>query len=533
MKRCAKIEERRAKSEMQAGARRRCGSGSAFRPAFTMTELLVSLAVIIIVMSIVTHVFSVAGKTTATSQGIAEIGTAVENLTRELEADLRACKPAESVLVIGGFTQGAAVSEELRQANKFYRVLTGDPSQVDPAFNPEGPSPGAANTSFQQFSDPRADLLMFFTMRPTASRVPAQLGGAALSPGQRALAYGAKVAPVQVVYGIAALAETTQQSDGTYALSRIQHIQQILGAAPDPLRMSRLPLRSWRLARSARIVEQVDSAGLGSANELAYSTQAARALLTQTGTYVDTRGGTNSERAGDSVALDYRSFMSLFDPTNGAYPFNGNSSAVALASPYLFSATGQAYPANTPPTVNSVLSLDPLYDTLFPDADIDGDGTNERTFRHFATIVADPPVPLRANADMEMVAGCGWFQVELLMPEDSKNSWSHPDGARRADKLRWVSVEPGETYVFVPDSAANRALIESQVDTSSPPLVVNNTRLATFLPVTQPVPAGSQPRGSDMRVRCWPYAIRVTVRVFDPKGRLADPVVRSIEHWFE
>jgi hypothetical protein len=31
----------------------------------------------------------------------------------------------------------------------------------------------------------------------------------------------------------------------------------------------------------------------------------------------------------------------------------------------------------------------------------------------------------------------------------------------------------------------------------------------------------------------WPYAIRVTVRVIDEKGRLDEPIVRSLVHWFD
>jgi len=31
----------------------------------------------------------------------------------------------------------------------------------------------------------------------------------------------------------------------------------------------------------------------------------------------------------------------------------------------------------------------------------------------------------------------------------------------------------------------------------------------------------------------WPYAIRITVRVFDRLGRLEQPIVRSIVHRFD
>jgi hypothetical protein len=35
------------------------------------------------------------------------------------------------------------------------------------------------------------------------------------------------------------------------------------------------------------------------------------------------------------------------------------------------------------------------------------------------------------------------------------------------------------------------------------------------------------------RIRTWPYAIRVTVRVYDERNRLSSPIVRSLVHRFD
>ena len=129
-----------------------------------------------------------------------------------------------------------------------------------------------------------------------------------------------------------------------------------------------------------------------------------------------------------------------------------------------------------------------------------------------------------------MLPGCVWFQVEFLMPEDPRNSLDYGayySGSSltspRADMSRWVSVKDGETYIFVPNTRANREVVCTST--------TSNSRIDDFalMDPTLSVPDTIENR----RIRMWPYAIRVTVRVYDQQNRLVDPIVRSIVHRFE
>jgi hypothetical protein len=136
---------------------------------------------------------------------------------------------------------------------------------------------------------------------------------------------------------------------------------------------------------------------------------------------------------------------------------------------------------------------------------------------------------------VHLLPGCAWFQVEFLMPEDPRNSLYYHDPepsdsskySKRWDMPRWTEVEAGRTYVFIPDTAENRnhvAQLFASSATGAP-----DGRLRDFALVD---PTG--PDTVDNRViRMWPYAIRITVRVFDRQGRLEQPIVRSIVHRFD
>lgn len=157
---------------------------------------------------------------------------------------------------------------------------------------------------------------------------------------------------------------------------------------------------------------------------------------------------------------------------------------------------------------------------------------------HVATVIEQPPAALADNLGLHLAPGCVWFQVEFLMPEDPRNGLEHPLSDQRRDTPRWVEVENGQTYVFVPDSHENRQLIESQA-LAAPTNVDSLTgdRVFTFKKLV-PDNLDLQPYlGLDTidnrRIRMWPYAIRVTVRVIDQRGRLEQPILRSVVHRFD
>jgi hypothetical protein len=167
---------------------------------------------------------------------------------------------------------------------------------------------------------------------------------------------------------------------------------------------------------------------------------------------------------------------------------------------------------------------------------------------HVATVLEDVPVELQSNLGVHMLPGCVWFQVEFLMPEDPRNSaqYSDPDPTHvsgityssRSDMPRWTSINADPavgptTYVFVPDTQQNRDAVASQIDVGGHPI----NRLAQFGRLDQNPgnDAGSPPVDvlQNRIIRMWPYAIRITIRVWDARGRLDEPIVRSIVHRFD
>ena len=82
------------------GAVAECGAGR--RRAFTLTEMLVALAVMVLAMAMVTTVFSVTTKTASTSAAIADVEALSRNFADQITQDLEYCDPSQSILVIHG-----------------------------------------------------------------------------------------------------------------------------------------------------------------------------------------------------------------------------------------------------------------------------------------------------------------------------------------------------------------------------------------------------------------------------------------------
>jgi prepilin-type N-terminal cleavage/methylation domain-containing protein len=484
------------------------------RRAFTLTEMLVALAVTVLALAVVTTVFSVTTKTAAVSAAIAEVENLARNFADQLEQDLKYCDPSRSVLVIVGRTQAAALTEEARQAGQYYRVFIGDPENVpsnyDPRFDSSAPGSGPPR---DEFSDPRADILMFFTERPTVSKAPATATGLAPGSFQEKLQQGTKVWPIQVVYGHAALDKAVRRSGTWDFADNLQHIEEV-----DANGLSVLPAKRWHLARRAALLEEPPS-GWSPANGFRNDPDEFNSIVR---CY-----GYDPTVAADSVRFSLQDYLRLFAP--GYNPWDGGALNRALYSPYRFSSGGSVQ-QGVPWSEGQGL----IWNVLYPN----GITTNH----HVATVIEEPPAALQDNLGLHLLPGCVWFQVEFLLPEDPRNGLEHPLSDQRRDTPRWVAVDPGQTYVFVPDTVENRQLVESRVYTSGQRagrVLPNPNRLRDFAQVVPPALAnqlGLPQQGDTVdnrRVRLWPYAIRVTVRVFDQRGRLEEPVVRTVVHRFE
>jgi len=482
---------------------------AAWLRGFTLIEMLVSLAVLALALAVVGVVFTITTKSASQAAAYSEALNYVRQFTQQIQEDLRYCDPAESVLVLVGRTQAAALTQSDLEAGKFHRVLIGNPANVPANYDPEYDTaldPGL------NYSNPRADIVMFFSKRPTVSVAP--------NPDPEAdpsFAGGVKFSPIRVVYGHAALAKPVL--DGKqYRFPQVQlgedwafrHTEQtkLVGLRE----LSVIPASRWHLSRVATIV--VPPLVSGSTQFSAVACESAGRCYR----YWDA----SDPMPGDGAYLDLAEFLRNLGPS------------VATCSPYIYPLA--CWPPAVQDSINSV-----VYATH----------TAPPLYRHVATVLEDVPVELRSNLGVHMLPGCAWFQVEFLMPEDPRNSVDYvgdpnnPNMSTKADMPRWTIVPEGQTYVFVPDTPENREAVAAQVAAGNchyPPLP-GDDRLWDFARIDQCIgPTGFDPttlhcRQSDAvaarRIRMWPYAIRITVHVYDPRGRLTEPIIRSIVHRFE
>jgi len=483
--------------------------------AFTLVEMLVSLAVLSLALAVVGVVFTVTTRTAGQAAAYSEALRWVRQFTEQIREDLRYCDPARSLLVIVGRTQPAALRPEDLAAGKHYRVLIGDPADVPSTYDPElAPNLDQAQVEDAQYSDPRADLLMFFSDRPTLSQAPVSLERAA-DDFQRAVASGAKLAPIQVVYGHASFGQA--DSSGTAISPTVRHIENPAGLSP-------FPAVRWVLARRAVILDANAPANKDTfGNSYPYCGDEWARITTY---QPDEALGLS----GDTARLDLAAFLRDFETPPGGL------------RPALFT----AYPQNlsTDAYWNAVSSFGlPLAERIR--RLLYYYGSTGEAHHHVATVLEDVPVALRGNLGLRILPGCVWFQVEFLMPEDPRNSieftgsLTDPNAqSKRTDMPRWTAVYPGRTYIFVPDTETNRSIVRAQINPVTQ-LPYSNSRLSQFARLDQAETEDSDGDGrpdgvlSQRLVRLWPYALRITVRVYDPRGRLDQPIVRSVVHRFD
>lgn len=525
---------------------------------FTLIELLVALVVISIALTIVTGVFSVTTQTAGQAAAVSEIQNQLRDFALKLEADLDGVDPSRSVLTLVGRTRPAALTQDGLDAGQTYQVLIGNPDAVAPGFDP------ALDDADPQYSHPRADILAFFTTNPATSLAPPQNFSAVEgNPGilankpQEALLTGATFNLSQVVYGHAAIAQAVRDGSNWEfsAPNTWKHIDETVNRGGRDL--SVLPANQWVLARRQAIIEPPGFAPRSNipANAAGFSTAQFDRI---------SRCYSDDNRLGGDVVTGYQAspytadgfhydfFLSLFHPFS---PVTPNSLGPAFARPYDFGAGTRGW--NDFPVARGA-----LFSTIY------GQGT-EPPDHHIATVIKAPPEQLRSNLGLQALPGCVWFEVEFLMPEDPRNGPDHPSGAQRGHPARWVGVEPGETYVFVPDSSGRVTSFQAVSSANQSYINLGNREVlarAADLPNTLDKPnsrstgrrggggavvsrrvkdefrlldtniaenGGDAPVVSNRRIRLWPYAMRITVRVADGEGRLESPISRTIVHRFD
>lgn len=500
---------------------RRCAANHAGllspgKRAFTLVEMLVSLAVLSIALGVVGYVFSATINATRQAAAYSEAHNLTQQLVNQLEEDLRNCDPANSLLVLVGRTQAAARTKDDLDARKFWRVLVGDPANVPANFDPEYTRPsGKLDPATYQYSDPRADILMFFSNRPTMSQAPhRETTSTTEQTFNDQCLQGVRFSPIQVVYGHAAL-DTAKYESGRFVLANNpQHIEENHpGAGTRPESLSKLPLTAWHLSRRATIlVDYPPGQSPPSPRDIQFSRNAYENIVSCM-PYEEDDG---EKMPGDAARLDWRRLLAQFGPNTDHQP----NPLQSWFSPYEF--LGSSWDNRLREYIWTL-----MYKS--------GTAPPELHQHHVASVVENPPPDLASNMGVHLLPGCAWFQVEFLMPEDPRNSLYYHDPepsdsskySKRWDMPRWTEVEAGRTYVFIPDTAENRnhvAQLFASSATGAP-----DGRLRDFARVDP-----TRPDTVDNRViRMWPYAIRITVRVFDRQGRLEQPIVRSIVHRFD
>ncbi len=483
---------------------------SGTRRAFTLVELLVSLAVMSVALATIGVVFSVTTKTASQAAALSETQQWLRQFGDEIKADLEKCDPAHSVLVLVGREVPAALSEDDLQARRYYRELVGDINEANGGnFDPEFDPPDDNSSGREEYSDPRADIMMFFTQRALPSQAPPLNPRADEVLRDPAYLAGARFSPVQIVYGHAAF----DMANGASFANDLDHIW---GEDDRGDEISSIPASRWHLARRATIIEKDQTATPADAVSFYDGNEIAAIVRCHSD---------DEDYAGDVGTLDFPYYLRQF-----TFSENTNEQ-LALYRPYTFLDEDN----NTEWPPNDVRLITEL---LYANAS----GALED--RHVATVIENPPLELASNVGLQMLPGCVWFQVEFLMPEDPRNGLRYDDPTpadeddytKRYDPLRWMEVEDGCTYVFVPDTAENRELVatEPSQPEGGDNLRYSSTGVFDFARINpQLADDASGPRLSNRDIRMWPYAIRITVRAIDPRGRLDQPLVRTIVHRFD
>jgi len=212
---------------------------SVARPAFTLAELVVSIGILVLMMSLAGQVFNITVQSTGQATALTEIMQQLRAFERTLRDDLRTVQPGNSLILIQGNPVNA------------YWTQSGKDADDDPTTDGAGPSTGyphAADPEREKTDGsgnadkPRADILMIFTARPGASFVEA--GTVPLTSNLQ-----------QVVYGHAELGEyvPSEVAGEKYKFEPDPQAfpTETQGGAeyPSDKKVSPVPAAQWHLAR--------------------------------------------------------------------------------------------------------------------------------------------------------------------------------------------------------------------------------------------------------------------------------------------
>ena len=137
------------------------------RRAFSLAELVVSMGILVLMLSLAGQVMSLTVKSTGQAKALTETNQQLRVFERTLIENLSAVQPGRSLLLIQGNPINAFWTNEHRDAAMGANPRAGYPHPRDPERT--------SRWNSELLEQPRADLLMFFAERPGTSKVSADI----------------------------------------------------------------------------------------------------------------------------------------------------------------------------------------------------------------------------------------------------------------------------------------------------------------------------------------------------------------------
>jgi len=508
--------------------------GSFAAAAFTIVELVVSIGILGILMVVAGGVFTLTLKSSGQATAIIDIHQSLRALEDSLREDLRFVQPGASIMVI--------------QSHAINSYWTADAREVDDDANPLNQSllrdpqreRVAANNTTLEVDRPRADMLMFFTSRPGTSFRDPQVSGTLQ----------------QVVYGHALPGEWNALTKGwsptitppsgfvdAYAASsftpdQLQHMgmdyeYQVVPSVSSPPVFA-IPARDWHLARRGVLIVDQDLSNPpntffpapwlfdessffpGSEDDPKYSGLQQRAFLRDGRRDYVVNGVDPSDPSSNSNCPNT-------DPYDPQCPFD-----------YAYHVVNRLKPIPEGPEFGPALDVDPInvaaVVNMMPRTLLDAAPPSNQVGRmgqyflpHCASFKVEwaldlSDVDLAPCEEIEFNREILWvdpLKFAELISQINQMVISEPNCVDRPMRIlkKLILKDPAEFVI-------NLRKPERFVDTSGPNVIPYDAHI--FYP-NDPFPTGAT-NVVDQPDPLFPKALRITVDVYDPAGRLERPI---------
>jgi len=366
------------------------------RPAFTLAEMIVSMGVLVLMLTLAGQVFNLTVQSTGQATALVQLNQALRSFDRTIREDLRHVFPGESLVMIQGNTVNAYWTADGAEVDGNPAPFDGYPHEIDPDRE--------ADSGILKL--PRADMLMLFTNRPARSYVNPEI----------------RSNVQQVVYGHAELGKYV--ADPNWQPGQVPFLfERALGSTgtmfPVPPNQAAVPASSWHLAR--RAVHLLSTPGLDLVKKgeaLDWNTEFANAQKPGLGDHALLQSATDVV-----INFDYESLVQRD----------------TVPQPTIY------YPGQPVLTLTDTWHLPLIF------------GIRGRPLQPFARSELDPaPPPLYADRlGHYMLPNCASFKVEWTMNPRADFVAGRLDNQR---EILWIDPGHTEDPVGLPDAAKDDAL---------------------------------------------------------------------------